>query len=93
VFFFPCLGQHISLLFGFLIRSEQTGTCAPWDDGGLCLVDTPRAFGEDSSVGFGDFCVLLGDLVFVQASIWIEVGVFVLEAQPGADSSLYHRAL
>ena len=56
-------------------------------------MDTPRAFGEDSSVGFGDFCVLLGDLVFVQASIWIEVGVFVLEAQPSADSSLYHRAL
>lgn len=40
------------------------------------------------SVGFGDFCALLGCLVFVQARIWIEVGVFLLEVQPGADSAL-----
>lgn len=42
-------------------------------------------------MGFGDFCALLGYLVFAQASIWIEVGVFFLEVQHSADSLLYYR--
>lgn len=57
-------------------------------------MDTCRAFGRGSSpMSFGDSGALLGHLVFVKASIWIEVGVFFLEVQPSADSLLYPRAL
>lgn len=45
-FIFFCVWiKHISLLFRCLICSEQNGTCTPWDDGGLCLIDALRAFG------------------------------------------------
>lgn len=39
-------------------------------------------------MSFGNFGALLGHLVFVKASIWIEFGVFFLEVQPSADSAL-----
>lgn len=47
-FSFFRVGRHISLLFRCLIRSDRTGLRIPRDDGGLCLIDTLRAFG----VGF-----------------------------------------
>lgn len=73
------MAQHISALSHRITRSDQPRTRVPWDDGALCLIDTLRVFRGGFLYRLWRCLCCCGYFVFVQASICIEVGVFLLE--------------